>query len=65
MLLRDAPTIPLDTSVKESQGNGGMERAIKTIQGQYRTLLCQLVENLGEHVKKKIFNGFPIGCALP
>ena len=51
MLVRDAPTTPLDTAVKESQGNGGMERAIKTIQGQYRTILCQLVEKLGESVK--------------
>ena len=45
MLIRDAPTIPLDVAVKKSQSNGGMERAIKTIQGQYRTNMCQLVEN--------------------
>ena len=46
MLIRNAPTTPLDAAVKESQSNGGMERAIKTIQGQYRTILCQLVGNL-------------------
>ena len=51
---RTAPTTPLDSPVREAQGNGGMERAIKTLQGQYRTLLLQLCDKLGEDVKNNI-----------
>ena len=48
---RAAPTIPLDAPVREAQSNGGMERAVKTIQGQYRTLLSHLVDRVGIDVK--------------
>lgn len=48
---RVAPTIPLDAPVREAQSNGGMERAVKTIQGQYRTLLSHLVDRVGIDVK--------------
>ena len=36
------PTIPIDVPVKESKGNGGMERAVRTWSGQYRTLKSHL-----------------------
>ena len=49
---RTAPTTPLDTPVREAQGNGSMERTVKTLQGQYRTLLAQLVDNIGDEIKE-------------
>ena len=39
---RSAPTIPIDVPTKESKGNGGMERAVRTWAGQYRTLKSHL-----------------------
>ena len=36
------PTIPIDVPVKESKGNGGMERAVRTWSGQYRSLKSHL-----------------------
>ena len=35
---RQAPTIPIAVPVKESKGNGAVERAVRTWQGQFRTL---------------------------
>ena len=49
--MRSAPTIPLDTPVREAQANGSMDRAIKTLQGQCRTLLAHLVERVGSDVE--------------
>ena len=40
--LRSAPTVPLDTPVKESKANGGMEKSVRTWQGQYRTIKDQM-----------------------
>ena len=48
---RSARTTPFDVPVREAQGNGGMERGIKTLQGQYRTLLLQMVDQLGDDIK--------------
>ena len=36
--LRDAPTVPIDVPARESNANGGMERAVRTWAGQFRTL---------------------------
>ena len=35
---RTSATVPLDVPVKESKGNGAVEKAIRTWQGQFRTL---------------------------
>ena len=35
---RASATVPLDVPVKESKGNGAVEKAIRTWQGQFRTL---------------------------
>ena len=35
---REAPTVPLDVPVKESKGNGAVEKVLLTWQGQFRTL---------------------------
>ena len=39
---RSHPTVPVDVPVKESKGNGGMERAVRTWSGQYRTIKSHL-----------------------
>ena len=35
---RTAPTVPITVPIKESRGNGAVERAVRTWQGQFRTL---------------------------
>ena len=45
--LRTAPTVPILSATKESKSNGDMERAVRTWQGQYRTLKMQVEEMTG------------------
>ena len=45
--LREAPTVPLLSATKESKSNGDMERAVRTWEGQYRTLKIQAEEETG------------------
>ena len=35
---RSSPTVPLEVPVRESKANGAVERAVRTWQGQFRTL---------------------------
>ena len=35
---RDAATVPIDVPARESKANGGMEKAVRTWSGQFRTL---------------------------
>ena len=35
---RTAPTVPLHAPVRESKANGAMERAVRTWEGQFRTI---------------------------
>ena len=44
---RSAATVPIDVETRESKGNGAVERAVRTWQGQFRTLKCQLEESIG------------------
>ena len=39
---RESPTVPIDVPVRESKANGGMERAVRTWAGQFRTLKSHL-----------------------
>ena len=39
---REYFTVPTDVPVTESKGNGGMEKAARTLSGQYRTLKSHL-----------------------
>ena len=41
---REAPSVPLLFATKESKTNGDMERAVRTWEGQYRTLKLQVEE---------------------
>ena len=50
---RSAPTVPLDVPVRESKGNGAVERAVRTWTGQFRTLKSQLEEGIGCALDKK------------
>ena len=45
---RTAPTVPIDVAVRESKGNGAVERGVKTWQGQFRTLKSHMEHELGE-----------------
>ena len=45
--LREVPTVPLLSATKESKTNGDMERAVRTWEGQYRTLKLQVEEETG------------------
>ena len=48
---RSAPTPMLETPVRESMCNGKMERAVRTVQGQLRTLKFALEENIGVNIE--------------
>ena len=48
--LREAPTDPLLSATKESKTNGDMERAVRTWEGQYRTLKLQVEEETGAEI---------------
>ena len=39
---REAPTVPIDVPARQSKANGGMERAVRTWAGQFRTLKSHL-----------------------
>ena len=43
---RSAPTIPVETPVRQSKSNGDVERAIRTWQGQFRTMRHHLESRL-------------------
>ena len=49
-LRRQAATAPIESPVRESQSNGTIERAIRSWQGQFRTLRHQLEANIGAKV---------------
>ena len=44
---RSQPTFPLDVPVRESKGNGAVEKAVRTWQGQFRTLRSHLESEIG------------------
>ena len=46
---RTAPTVPIDTPVKESKCNGAVERAVRTWQGQFRTLKDHLEHEIEDN----------------
>ena len=50
---RSKPTIPLDVPVRESKGNGAVEKAVRTWTGQFRTLKCHLEGEIAMEVDKK------------
>ena len=50
---RSKPTIPLDVPVRESKGNGAVEKAVRTWTGQFRTLKCHLEGELMTKIDKK------------
>ena len=50
---RTAPTVPLDVPTRESKGNGAVERAVRTWEGQFRTLKSQLEHEIGEVLPKR------------
>ena len=37
---RSAATVPIDVETRESKGNGAVKQAVRTWQGQFRTLKC-------------------------
>ena len=39
---RSSPFVPLEVPVRESKANGAVERAVRTWQGQFRTLNSHL-----------------------
>ena len=39
---RSVPTVPIDVPVRESKANGAVEKAVRTWQGQFRTLKSQI-----------------------
>ena len=47
---RSAPTVPINSPVKESKCNGAVERAVRTWQGQLRTLKDHLEHELSEEL---------------
>ena len=44
---RSAPTVPIDVPVRESKANGAVEKAVRTWQGQFRTLKSHLEAGIG------------------
>ena len=50
---RSQPTVPLDVPVRESKGNGAVEKAVRTWQGQFRTLKSHLESEIGTEIDKK------------
>ena len=48
---RSAPTPMLETPVRESMCNGKMEQAVRTVQGQLRTLKFALEANIGVNIE--------------
>ena len=49
---RAAETVMVESPVRESKSNGSVERAIRTWQGQFRTLRHQLEQRIGKKLKK-------------
>ena len=49
---RQTKTVMVDSPVRESKSNGAVDRAVKTWQGQFRTLRHQLEARLGEKIRK-------------
>ena len=47
---RAAPTVPLESPVAESKCNGAVEKAVRTWQGQFRTLKDHLEYEIGEEL---------------
>ena len=50
---RTAPTVPLDVPTRESKGNGAVERAVRTWEGQFRTLKSHMECEIGEKLDKR------------
>ena len=49
---RTTATVPVDVPVRESKGNGAVEKGVKTWQGQLRTLKVPLEHGIGVEVPK-------------
>ena len=49
---RTTATVPIDVPVRESKGNGAVEKGVKTWQGHFRTLKGQLEHGIGVEVPK-------------
>ena len=49
---RNSPTVPIDVPVRESKANGSVERAVKTWQGQFRTLKSHLEFSVDKKLPK-------------
>ena len=47
---RSAPSVPLESPVAESKCNGAIEKAVRTWQGQFRTLKDHLEYEIGEEL---------------
>ena len=45
--MRTSPTVPIDVATRESQGNGAVEKSVKTWQGQFRTIKSHLETEIG------------------
>ena len=50
---RSSPTVPIDVPARESKANGAMEKAVRTLSGQFRTLKSQLEEGIGCTLDKR------------
>ena len=49
-LRRQAQTTPMESPVRESQSNGAIERAVRTWEGQFRTIRHQFEANIGAKI---------------
>lgn len=48
---RTAPTVPIESPVRESRSNGRIENAVRVWQGQFRTLKKQFEDNVKQKLK--------------
>ena len=53
---RTTATVPTPVPVRESKGNGAVEKGVKTWQGQFRTLK----DNLGHGIGVEVPKGHPV-----
>ena len=53
MAKRSAPTVPLDTPVRESKANGAVENAVRRWQGQFRIVKSHIECELGGGIPRE------------
>ena len=53
MARRDKETILMETIEGDSQANGVAERAVRTLEGQIRTMKAALEDKLGKNIEKE------------